>query len=59
MSINKNINIIKQKCQSIENLMISQTCCFTGHRCEKMPWKYNESDERCVQMKEEIKKTNY
>lgn len=56
MSINKKISIIKQKCQLIEDIMISQTCCFTGHRCEKMPWKYNENDEKCIQMKEEIRK---
>ena len=27
------------------------TCCFTGHRPEKLPWGSNESDPRCVQLK--------
>ena len=30
------------------------TCCFTGHRSNKLPWKDNESDERCVGLKSEI-----
>ncbi|MCD7947643.1 MAG: DUF1273 domain-containing protein [Oscillospiraceae bacterium] len=33
-----------------------QTCCFTGHRPEKLPWKCNESDPRCIALKEEIAK---
>ena len=28
-----------------------QTCCFTGHRPEKLPWRYDESDPRCVELK--------
>ncbi len=32
------------------------SCCFTGHRCAKLPWKYNEEDERCIKMKEQAKK---
>lgn len=27
------------------------TCCFTGHRAEKLPWKYNERDGRCLALK--------
>ena len=30
---------------------IEQTCCFTGHRPEKLPWRYDESDPRCVELK--------
>ena len=30
------------------------TCCFTGHRPEKLPWGSNESDPRCVQLKERL-----
>ena len=26
-------------------------CAFTGHRPHKFPWKYNESDSRCVALK--------
>lgn len=32
--------------------MITQTCCFTGHRPKKLPFKSNETDERCVRLKE-------
>lgn len=26
-------------------------CCFTGHRPDKLPWKENELDSRCVRLK--------
>ena len=29
-------------------------CCFTGHRPEKLPWGTDESDPRCVKLKEEL-----
>lgn len=29
-------------------------CCFTGHRPNKLPWHGDESDPRCVRLKEEI-----
>ncbi len=29
-------------------------CTFTGHREEKLPWKNDESDPRCVKLKEQI-----
>jgi len=32
----------------------SVTCCFTGHRAAKLPWRYDESDPRCVRLKEKI-----
>lgn len=28
-----------------------QTVCFTGHRSQKLPWRFNEEDERCKDMK--------
>ena len=31
-----------------------QTCCFTGHRPEKLPWRSNEDDPRCNALKTEI-----
>lgn len=31
-----------------------ESCCFTGHRPGKLPWKYNESDPRCVRLKARI-----
>lgn len=29
-------------------------CCFTGHRPSKLPWRYNESDPRCLALKEKL-----
>lgn len=31
-----------------------KTCCFTGHRPEKLPWGADESDERCVRLTQEL-----
>lgn len=33
-----------------------KTCCFTGHRPQKLPFGYNEEDERCIELKENLKK---
>lgn len=30
---------------------IKTSCCFTGHRASKLPWGYNEQDERCKALK--------
>ncbi len=30
------------------------TCCFTGHRPEKLPWGDDESDPRCAALKQKI-----
>ena len=32
----------------------SSTCCFTGHRPEKLPWGYQEADPRCQALKRRI-----
>ena len=32
----------------------AQACCFTGHRPNKLPWGKNESDPRCLRLKEEL-----
>ncbi len=32
-----------------------KTCCFTGHRPEKLPWGIHEKDPRCVQLKEDLR----
>ena len=34
----------------------SITCCFTGHRPDKLPWKTEERDPRCLALKEELRK---
>lgn len=31
-----------------------ESCCFTGHRPTKLPWRYDESDSRCVTLKRRI-----
>ena len=31
------------------------TCCFTGHRPNKLPWGTNEQNEACQKLKEELK----
>ena len=30
------------------------TCCFTGHRPNKLPWGSNESDPRCQRLKQRL-----
>ena len=30
------------------------TCCFTGHRPDKLPWRDDEWDPRCVELKERL-----
>ena len=31
-----------------------ESCCFTGHRPGKLPWRYNEEDPRCLRLKQRI-----
>lgn len=33
----------------------TQSCCFTGHRPEKLPWGSNETDARCEKLKDELR----
>ena len=35
-------------------MLEDNTCTFTGHRAAKLPWKFNESDPRCEDLKERI-----
>lgn len=32
-----------------------ESCCFTGHRPEKLPWKKDEQDPRCLALKEALR----
>ena len=32
----------------------SRTCCFTGHRPEKLPWRFDEDDPDCISLKGRI-----
>ena len=31
-----------------------ESCCFTGHRPGKLPWRYDEADPRCLALKRSI-----
>ena len=31
-----------------------ESCCFTGHRPGKLPWRYHEFDPRCLKLKRRI-----
>ncbi len=31
-----------------------ESCCFTGHRPQKLPWGYDETDSRCITLKARI-----
>lgn len=35
--------------------MITNCCAFTGHRPHKFPWRYKETDSRCIALKEALK----
>lgn len=32
-----------------------ESCCFTGHRPAKLPWRYNENDARCLALKRRMR----
>lgn len=32
----------------------TRACSFTGHRPQKLPWKFNEEDPRCVELKRKL-----
>ena len=34
----------------------SRTCCFTGHRPDKLPWGMNEQDSRCATLKRSLER---
>lgn len=34
--------------------LIKTSCAFTGHRPHKLPWRYDETDARCVELKRVI-----
>ena len=46
---------IKKALANYIKLFNAHTCCFTGHRPQSLPWKFNEQDERCLKMKERLK----
>lgn len=36
-------------------VLIDKAVCFTGHRSQKLPWGFNETNNRCVEMKHNLK----
>lgn len=34
--------------------MMDNCCAFTGHRPHKLPWRYDETDSRCVALKKAL-----
>lgn len=52
----KKLQEIIGECEEISADIINHTICFTGHRAQKLPWGFNENDERCVKMKEQLKR---
>lgn len=52
----KTLQQAKEKSEEIYQFMKSTTCCFTGHRSQKLPWRFNELDERCLAMKANARK---
>lgn len=51
-----NYEDFKDEISSCIKELNSKTCCFTGHRPQSLPWKYNEQDKRCLIMKERLRK---
>lgn len=49
------LKTFKDKIKNEINLLNSKTVCFTGHRPQKLPWRFNEYDSRCIKMKETLK----
>ena len=46
-------NVLEKAKQEIGNViqsLNSTTACFSGHRSQKLPWLFNEEDERCKVM---------
>lgn len=44
-----------EKISSYIKLLNSNTCTFTGHRCQKLPWGKDETDFRCKGMKDRLR----
>ena len=55
MYFKEEINNLKIECDKENDMLKSQTCCFTGHRSQKLPWGENETDERCKEMKRALR----
>lgn len=49
------LEVAKREIGEIIQDMNSSTACFTGHRSQKLPWRFNENDERCLIMKARLR----
>ncbi len=47
---NKILLDIVKSCEEVNEILKTQTLCFTGHRNQKLPWGFNEKDNRCIEM---------
>ena len=36
-------------------VILEKTCCFTGHRLQKLPWKSDEQSPMCIKFKEKLR----
>lgn len=53
--MNDNLERMRNSLKEKNTELSKSTCCFTGHRPQSLPWKFNEQDERCLKMKEQLK----
>ena len=53
--MNDNLEKMRNSLKEKNTELSKSTCCFTGHRPQGLPWKFNEQDERCLKMKEQLK----
>lgn len=51
----KNVYDLKKQLEEINKDLSSLVACFTGHRPQKLPWRFNENDTRCIDMKKQAK----
>ena len=54
--LSKNIFGLKNELKELDNKLSNKVCCFTGHRPQSLPWRFNEQDERCIKMKNKLNK---
>ncbi len=50
------LNDLIFNCEKINNNLSLNTVCFTGHRSQKLPWRFNEEDVRYKLTRIEVKK---
>lgn len=49
----KNVFDLQKQLYEINKEISANIACFTGHRPQKLPWGFNENDERCKEMKKQ------